>query len=85
MPAPIAEPPYYAIRHHGTTVRTFAGIAINDELKVLDRHGLPIPNLYAAGEIVGAATFAGQSFAGGMSITPALGFGRILGQSLLRW
>jgi fumarate reductase flavoprotein subunit len=85
MPAPIAEAPFYSIRHHGTTVRTFAGIAINDELKVLDQDGLPIPNLYAAGEIVGAATFAGQSFAGGMSITPALGFGRILGQSLLRW
>jgi fumarate reductase flavoprotein subunit len=85
MPLPIVEPPFYAIRHHGTTVRTFAGIRINESLNVLNDRGLPIQNLFAAGEIVGAATFAGQSFAGGMSITPALGFGRILGQYLLRW
>ena len=55
-------------------------------LQVLDAScRTTVPGLYAAGEIVGASTFAGQSFAGGMSITPALGFGRLLGDSLLRW
>ena len=85
MPLPIVDAPFYAVRNYGVVARTFAGICVNADLQVLNSEGQPIPGLYAAGEIVGAATFAGQSFAGGMSITPALGFGRILGQSLLRW
>ena len=85
LPASIAKPPFYAILNHGTVARTFAGVRINDRLQIVDDRDRPIPNLYAAGEIIGASTFAGMSFAGGMSITPALGFGRLLGEELLKW
>ena len=85
IPAPIAEPPFYAIKNHGSVARTFAGLRVSDGLQVLDTGDRPIANLYAAGEVVGASTFAGQSFAGGMSITPALGFDRLLGEKLLKW
>lgn len=44
-----------------------------------------MPNLYASGEAIGGATLSGQSFVSGMSVTPALAFGRHLGGTLLRW
>jgi len=84
LPAPIATPPFRAIRMHGIVLKTPAGIAVDTELRVLDRDGAPIPNLYAIGEAMGGATLSGNAFVGGMSVTPALSFGRWLGQTLGR-
>ena len=50
---------------------------------MLGRDCQPLPGLFAVGEILGGAALSGDSFASGMSITPALSFGRLLGQSLL--
>ena len=47
--------------------------------------GKPIPNLYAAGELLGAGQFMGRSYCGGMLVTPALTFGRLLGQRMLKF
>jgi fumarate reductase flavoprotein subunit len=41
-----------------------------------------VRNLYAAGELLGAGQLMGQSFVGGMMVTPAMTFGRLLGQRL---
>jgi fumarate reductase flavoprotein subunit len=57
---------------------------VDDELRVLDRAGAPIPNLYAAGEILGLGATSGNAFVGGMSVTPAMTFGRILGDRLAK-
>lgn len=84
-PLPISQPPFYAIRNHGTSVKTYAGIAIDNSLHVLDRRDQPIGNLYAAGEVIGGGVLTGNSFCGGMSVTPALTFGRLLGDQLLQW
>jgi fumarate reductase flavoprotein subunit len=84
-PLPIAKPPFYAIRNHGTSVKSYAGIAVDPELRVLDRHDRPIANLYAAGEALGGGVMTGNSFCGGMSVTPALTFGRLLGDRILKW
>lgn len=81
-PLPIAEPPFYAVRHVGWSIVGFAGLAVDDELRVLNEAGQPIPNLYAAGEILGLGATSGNSFVGGMSVTPAMTFGRLLGQWL---
>lgn len=83
-PVPIATPPYRAIRMHGIVLKTPAGLAVNTDLNVLDGHGTPIGNLYAIGEAIGGATLSGNSFVGGMSVTPALSFGRWLGRELGR-
>lgn len=83
-PAPIDTPPFRAIRMHGIVLKTPAGLAIDTELRVLHRSGRPIPNLYAIGEAMGGATLSGNAFVGGMSVTPALAFGRWLGQTLGR-
>jgi fumarate reductase flavoprotein subunit len=82
LPAPIEDPPFYAVCTHDTTLVTFGGLAVSTDLEVLDGDGDPIPGLYAAGEVLGAAATSGADFAGGMMVTPALSFGRILGRQL---
>lgn len=81
-PLPIATGPFYAVKHVGWSITAFAGIRVGDELAVLDRAGKVIPNLYAAGEIIGMGATSGNAFAGGMSVTPAMTFGRLLGTRL---
>jgi fumarate reductase flavoprotein subunit len=84
LPAPIATPHFYAIRHQGVTLRCWAGLGVDTSLRVVDAQGKPLVGLYALGEILGGAALSGDSFASGMSVTPALTFGRLLGQSLAR-
>jgi len=81
----IERPPFYAIRARGITVLSPAGLAVDSQLRVLNEAGEPIPNLYAAGEILGFGRTSGNAFVGGLSLTPALTFGKLLGERLLRW
>ena len=78
----ITTAPFYAIATHAGTVIGFAGLTVDAELRVLDQAGSPIPGLYAAGEMLGAAATMGDGYCGGMSVTPSLSFGRILGRRL---
>jgi fumarate reductase flavoprotein subunit len=78
----VARPPYYALETCATSMISFGGIGVDGELRVVDESGVPIPRLYAAGEILGAAATSGNAFCGGMLVTPALSFGRILGRRL---
>jgi len=82
LPAPIAEGPFYAIRNHAITLVTFQGLDIDTDFAVRDEAGEPIPGLYAIGEVIGAGATCGNSFCGGMLVTPALTFGRLLGTRL---
>jgi fumarate reductase flavoprotein subunit len=81
-PLPILKPPFYAIRHQGHSTTSTVGLAVDGGLRVIRPGGQPITNLYAAGELLGAGQTQGKSFVGGMMITPALSFGRLLGQTL---
>ena len=83
MPLPIGEAPYYAIQLQSWLLTTFAGVAVDDDLRVVRPDGSAIGNLYAAGELLGAGVFMGRSYCGGMLVTPALTFGRLLGQEIL--
>ncbi len=84
LPCPIEVPPFRAVRMHGIILKTPAGLAVDEALRVLDGAGEPIPGLYAIGEAIGGATLSGNAFVGGMSVTPALAFGRWLGGELAR-
>ncbi len=84
-PLPIERPPFYAIRFQGCSVFSAAGLVVNDSLQVLGDDGEPIPNLFAAGEILGAWQTMGQGNSGGMMATPALTFGRLLGSRFMQW
>ena len=81
----IKDGPYYAMGAQGITVCSPAGIAADAQLRVLREDGSVIENLYAAGEVLGFTRLTGKGFAGGMSLTPALTLGRLLGQKLLSW
>lgn len=74
--------PFYALLTYATALISFGGLKVNDQLQVLDRRDQPIPGLYAAGEVLGAGATTGNAFCGGMLVTPAISFGRILGQRL---
>lgn len=82
MPAPIAQGPFYAIRQQGGSVTSTVGLAVNKDLQVIRKDGQPIPGLYAAGEILGSGQLQGNAFVGGMMATPAMVFGRLLGERL---
>ncbi len=84
LPTKLQQAPYYAIQHQGTSITSTAGIAVNEALQVIRRDKSAIPNLYAAGEILGSGATQGQAFCGGMMVTPALTFGRLLGERMIR-
>ena len=66
----------------GVTVLSPAGLAVDADLRVIKQDGNTIPNLYAAGEILGFGRTSGNAFVGGLSLTPALTFGKLLGERL---
>ena len=82
-PLPIATPPFYAIEMQGWTLVSFAGLNVDTQLRVLDSASRPIPNLYALGEVIGAGATSGNAYTNGMLVTPAITFGRLLGQRIL--
>ncbi len=81
----IEKPPFYGIRAQGITVLSPAGLKVDRQLRVLGASGRPIRGLYAAGEILGFGRTSGDAFVGGLSLTPALTFGRLLGERILEW
>ncbi|TYB56829.1 FAD-dependent oxidoreductase [Nonomuraea sp. PA05] len=82
LPAPIAEPPFYAIENHPVTLITFAGVDVDERSRVRRADGRVMPGLYAVGEVIGSAAVNGNAFCSGMCLTPALAFGRLVGRAL---
>lgn len=82
-PLPIGAAPFYAIRQQGATITSVVGVTVDGGLRVVRADGTPIPNLYAAGEILGSSQTMGRTSCAGMMLTPALTFGRLLGQSII--
>jgi succinate dehydrogenase/fumarate reductase flavoprotein subunit len=59
---------------------TLGGVRINSKAQVLDKNGVPISGLYAAGEIVG--NLHGAVRLGGNGVSSAVVFGRIAGENI---
>jgi succinate dehydrogenase/fumarate reductase flavoprotein subunit len=79
--APLAQPPYYAVRVEIGDLGTYDGIATNGHAQVLDEHKRPIPGLYAAGN--DALSIMGGNYPGpGITLGPAMTFGWIAGRHL---
>jgi flavocytochrome c len=79
MPAarPLECPPFYGMRLWPKVHYTMGGIRIDTSARVIDLEGVPIPRLYAAGEITGGVH--GACRLGSCAITDCLVFGRIAG------
>ena len=81
-PLALDRAPYVAVRATGWTVVSFAGLAVDGELRVIRADGSPIANLHAAGEVLGAGSTSGNAYTNGTLLTPALTFGKLLGERL---
>lgn len=82
LPAPIERAPFYAVQNHGVTLITFCGVDVDSNLAVRRPDGTVIEGLYAVGELLGAGATSGNSFCGGMLVTPSIALGRWLGARL---
>jgi 3-oxosteroid 1-dehydrogenase len=72
--APLAEPPFYAIKIVPGDLGTKGGLRTDERARVLRADGSVIPGLYAAGNT--SALVMGRSYAGpGATIGPAMTFG----------
>ena len=79
--APIATPPYYAVRLVPGDLGTFIGLATDPLARVLDLNEQPIAGLYAVGN--DQASVMGGTYPGaGITIGPALTFGYIAARHL---
>ncbi len=72
-------PPYYGYAVTCGITFTFGGLRINNQAQVLDTLDMPIPGLYAAGELVGGLFY--YNYAGGSGLMAGAVFGKLAGAS----
>ena len=81
-PLAIKKGPFYSIRMSGWSLCSFAGLAVNGNFEVTKSSGEPIKNLYAIGEVIGFGATSGNAYVNGMGVTPALTYGKLLGERI---
>jgi fumarate reductase flavoprotein subunit len=79
LPFPVAHSIVLGVRVRAAVTSTLGGIRIDERARVLDEHGDPIPDLFAAGGDAGGWSSGG--YASGLAA--ALVFGRIAAESAL--
>jgi len=79
---PISDPPFEAYAVTCGITFTFGGLRIDRHCRVLDTEDRPIPNLYAAGEMVGGLFY--YNYPGGAGLMAGAVFGRQAGASAAR-
>lgn len=75
---PLLGPPYYGYPCTTVLLATYCGLTVDATARVLDVFGVPIPGLFAAGEVTGG--FHGAGYVTGTSLGKSAIFGRIAGQ-----
>ena len=75
----LAEPPFLAVRVYAGLTHTIGGIRIDEQARVVDADGAPIPDLVAAGADVGGIFTGGY----GSGLAAALVYGRIAAETAL--
>jgi tricarballylate dehydrogenase len=78
----IDEPPFEAYAVTCGITFTFGGLKIDTGARVISSDGIPIPGLYAAGELVGGIFYF--NYPGGTGLTNGAVFGRIAGTNAAR-
>jgi len=78
---PIEQPPFYAVRLYPSDLGTAAGLLTDENARVLDAEGRPIPGLYACGNDMNSVM--GGAYPGpGITLGPALVFGWLAARHL---
>ncbi len=75
---PLDRPPFYGLPLRPGITFTYMGVAVDPSARVLDRHGQPFPNLYAAGEIM-SGNILERGYLAGFGLTIGSVFGRLAG------
>lgn len=75
----LGEPPFVAVRVHTAVTHTIGGLRIDEQARVLDGDGRPVPGLLAAGADAGGIFTGGY----GSGLAAALVFGRIAAETAL--
>jgi fumarate reductase flavoprotein subunit len=78
--AKIDMAPFYAYPSKSVIVATYCGVAVDAQMRVRDVFDAVIPNLYAAGEVIGG--LHGNAYMTGSSLGKASIFGRIAARSV---
>lgn len=79
--APIEKGPFYAVKVVVGEIGTFAGLATDDQCRVLTKDKVVVNGLYAVGN--DAASIMGGNYPGaGITLGPALTFGYVAGKTL---
>lgn len=78
---PLTKAPFYAMQLFPMTRKSMGGLAIDDDARVVDGTGRPIPGLYAAGEVTGVAGINGSYGGEGTFLGPSVYLGRLAGRS----
>lgn len=84
LPAEIAKAPFFALEISGGNIVGAGGLAVDADMRVLRQDGGLVKNLYAAGEVIGLATVAGDTVVQGSGVTPSLTFGRLIGKAAMQ-
>ena len=79
---PLDTPPFTVYPVTGGITFTFGGLQINGQASVLDTEDVPIPGLYATGEITGG--FFYENYPGGTGLMRGAVYGRIAGAEAAR-
>jgi tricarballylate dehydrogenase len=74
---PVEQPPFTAFPVTCGITFTFGGVRVDDDARVLDTAGRPLPGLFAAGELVGGLFF--HNYPGGSGLTAGAVYGRRAG------
>ena len=74
---PVEQPPFTAFPVTCGITFTFGGVRVDDDARVLDTGGRPLPGLFAAGELVGGLFF--HNYPGGSGLTAGAVYGRRAG------
>ncbi|MBB5224939.1 flavocytochrome c [Treponema ruminis] len=83
MERTLSNPPFYAIEIEPAIHHTMGGLKINTRAQVLNKLGLPIPGLFAAGEVTGGV-HGGQRL-GGNAVADICIFGKIAADSAIEF
>jgi len=79
---PTLTTPYYAARVTGALFHTQGGLAVNDEARVLNKHGQAFPNLFAGGGAArGISGNGATGYIAGNGLLTATGLGKIAGRT----
>ncbi|RPJ39601.1 MAG: FAD-dependent tricarballylate dehydrogenase TcuA, partial [Planctomycetaceae bacterium] len=81
---PLDTPPFFAYPLRPGITFTYLGVAVNERAQVLLQDDTPIPNLFAAGEIM-AGNILGQGYLAGFGMAIGTTFGRIAGSQAAQY